>query len=226
MSTAVAEAMTYRISALARGVQGVARAWAVVIPVIVVNAVLQAAIIALGVLPGLSIGFIALAALSYTLLVLSFVVVALALLRAIDGDLRGTSGVRRVLVDAPHRLGPALAWSLALVAAIIIGLALYVVPGLVVIALFPYLLIAVVDRRRHPLAVNFTTMGRRFWRWLLTIAVMGIGCAIIWFLATANGFFIAGPLGSLIAWLAFGVIAAWFTAAWALVYRAVNPATE
>ena len=218
-------AITYRVSALARGLQGVGRAWAVVIPVIVVNAVLQAAIIALGVVPGLSLGFIALSALSYVLLVLSFVVVTLALLRAIDGSLHGATGARAVLAAAPHRLGPALAWSLALVVLVIVGLALYVVPGLVVLALFPYLLIAVVDHRGNPLAVNFTTIGKRFGRWLLTIVIMGIGCAVIWFLSTANGFFIAGPLGSLIAWLAFGLIASWFTAAWALVYRAVNPAT-
>lgn len=220
MSTVV----TYRISALTRAWVCLGRSSAVVIPVIIINSVLQALLLLPGFLPGVNLAFIVAAVLSFLILVASYTVAATAILAAIEGRISGGSGVRAVLADSPARFPAVLGWSLLLLIATIIGLSLYVVPGLIVLAVLPFLLIAVIDQRRNPLAANFATLGKRWGRWLLTIVIMAVLCGVLWLLATVTGFFIGGALGALIAWLVLGVIAAWFTAAWALIYRGVTPA--
>lgn len=213
-------AITYRVSSLGRSLQVAARAWRVVAPTILINAVLQAALVAPGIHPEFTPGFLVSFVISYALLVLAFVVTTAALLAAIDGSAR--VGVRQLLGRSWKRFAPTLLWSIALVAVVTIGLSFYLLPGLIILALFPVLLIAVVDARRNPVMVNFRVIRHRFWRWLLTVAIMGAICGVLWLLATVNAFFIAGPLGALIAWMAFGLIATWFIGAWALIYRSVK----
>jgi hypothetical protein len=121
------------------------------------------------------------------------------------------------------RTWPLLAWSLGLVLVAIAGFALYVVPGFIVLALTPYLLLAVIDGQRNPIAVNFRTIGARWGRWLITVMIMGVICFIMWFLSALDGFFVTGAPGAIIAWLVLGFVSAWFTSAWALIYRSVNP---
>ncbi len=218
MSTVV----TYRISALTRAWVCLGRSSSIVFPVIVINAALQALLLLPGFLPGVNLAFIVAAVLSYLILVACYTVAATAILAAIDGGISGGSGVRAALADSPARFPAVLGWSLLLLLATIIGLSLYVVPGLIVLAVLPFLLIAVIDRRSNPLAANFATLGKRWGRWLLTIVIMAALCGALWLMATVTGFFIGGALGALIAWLVLGVIAAWFTAAWALIYRGVT----
>lgn len=212
-------AITYRWSALARALQVSARAWRVVLPVVAVNALLQAALIAAVLHPELTVGFAILALLSYALIASSYVIVTAALLGVIDG--RGEPRISWVLKGSRSRFLPAALWSLALVLVVTIGLSVYLIPGLVVIGLFPFLLIAVVDGRRNPVVVNFTVIRARVWRWLLTLVLLGVITGVLWLLATVNAFFITGPPGALIAWLGYGLIGTWFTAAWALIYRSV-----
>ena len=90
-------------------------------------------------------------------------------------------------------------------------------------ALTPYLLLAVVDGKWNPLAINFRTLGARWGRWLVTVVLMGVICFVMWFLSALDGFFVTGAPGAIIAWLVLGLVSAWFTCAWALVYRSVNP---
>lgn len=214
-----ANAITYKVSALLCGLIVAARGWRVVVPVTLINALLQAALISPGIHPEISLGFIALALISYAALVFSFVLVVQELLRVIAGNPH--MGLLACIKGAASRFIPVLLWSLACLVLITIGLALYVFPGLVVIALIPFLLMAAVDAQPNPVKVNFKVLKHRFWRWLLTVVIMGIMCGVLWLLATVNAFFIAGPLGALIAWLAYGLIATWFIAAWALIYRSV-----
>jgi hypothetical protein len=121
------------------------------------------------------------------------------------------------------RTWPLLAWSLGLVLVAILGFSLFVVPGFVVLALTPYLLLAVIDGSRNPVAANFRTIGARWGRWLVTVVLMGVICFVMWFLSALDGFFVTGAPGAIIAWLVLGLVSAWFTCAWALVYRSVNP---
>lgn len=208
----------YRWSVLAAGFARMWRAWAIVIPVVIVNAVVQGLLLLPGVLPYLTLPFIVVALLSLAVLVLSFTLVATAMLRATTGHV----GWADVTTGLGRRFLLVLAWAAGLLVVVLIGVSLYVVPGLIVIALTPYLLLAVIDGKRNPIAVNFRTIGARWGRWLITVIVMGILCFVIWFLSVANGFFVTGAPGAIIEWLAIGFIAAWFTCAWSLVYRSVN----
>lgn len=218
MSTAAEHASLYRVSVLATGFARMWRAWRVLLPVVVVNALAQGILLLSGVLPYLTIVFVLTALLSFVILVASFGLIAAAMLQAVEGPVSAGAAIDTLR----DRTWPLLAWSLGLVLVAIAGFAIYVVPGFIVLALTPYLLLAVVDGQRNPIAVNFRTIGARWGRWLITVVIMGAICFIMWFLSALDGFFVTGAPGAIIAWLVLGMVSAWFTCAWALIYRSVN----
>lgn len=219
MSTDTQQASLYRVSVLATGFARMWRAWRVLLPVVVVNAVVQGILLLSGVLPYLTIVFVLTALLSFVILVASFGLIAAAMLQAVEGPVSAGAAIDTLRA----RTWPLLAWSLGLVLVAIAGFALYVVPGFIVLALTPYLLLAVVDGKWNPLAINFRTLGARWGRWLVTVVLMGVVCFVMWFLSALDGFFVTGAPGAIIAWLLLGLVSAWFTCAWALIYRSVNP---
>lgn len=218
MTTDTEAAPLYRVSVLATGFTRMWRAWRVLIPVVIVNALLQGLLLLPGALPYLSVAFVLVALLSFVVLVASFGIVAAAMLQAVEGPVSvvATADTLRA------RALPLLVWSLGLALIVTVGFALYLIPGLALLALTPYLLLAVEDGQRNPLAVNFRTIGARWGRWLVTVAIMGAICFAMWFLSALDGFFVTGAPGAIIAWLVLGLVASWFTCAWALVYRSVN----
>ena len=219
MSTDTQQASLYRVSVLATGFARMWRAWRVLLPVVVVNAVVQGILLLSGVLPYLTIVFVLTALLSFVILVASFGLIAAAMLQAVEGPVSAGAAIDTLRA----RTWPLLAWSLGLVLVAIAGFALYVVPGFIVLALTPYLLLAVVDGKWNPLAINFRTLGARWGRWLVTVVLMEVVCFVMWFLSALDGFFVTGAPGAMIAWLVLGLVSAWFTCAWALIYRSVNP---
>lgn len=218
MSTDTQQASLYRVSVLVTGFARMWRAWRVLLPVVIVNAVVQGILLLSGVLPYLTVVFVLTALLSFVILVASFGLIAAAMLQAVEGPVSAGAAIDTLRA----RTWPLLAWSLGLVIVAIAGFALYVVPGFIVLALTPYLLLAVVDGKRNPLAVNFRTLGARWGRWLVTVVLMGVICFVMWFLSALDGFFVTGAPGAMIAWLLLGLVSAWFTCAWALIYRSVN----
>ena len=221
MSVVTEQAPLYRVSALATGFARMWHAWRVLVPVVIINAVVQGILLLPGVLPYLTIPFVLTALLSFVVLVASFGLVAAAMLQAVQGPV--SAGVAFDALRA--RTWPLLAWSFGLVLLAILGFVLYVVPGFVILALTPYLLLAVIDSRRNPVAVNFRTIAARWGRWLITVVLMGVICFVMWPLSALDGFFVTGAPGAIIAWLVLGLVSAWFTSTWALVYRTVNPRT-
>jgi hypothetical protein len=218
MSATAEQAALYRVSVLATGFARMWRSWRVLLPVVVVNALVQGILLLSGVLPYLTIVFVLTALLSFVILVAAFGLVAAAMLQAVEGPVSAGAAVDTLR----DRTWPLLAWSLGLVLVAIAGFAVYVVPGFIVLALTPYLLLAVIDGQRNPIAVNFRTIGARWGRWLITVVIMGAICFIMWFLSALNGFFVTGAPGAIIAWLVLGLVSAWFTCAWSLIYRSVN----
>lgn len=191
------------------------RAWAIILPVIVVNAVVQALLILPDVTPDLTVGFVLLAIVSLLVLIVSFALVGSAVLQAAVGRV----DVRQVLVQARQRLPMLVVWSLGLLVAVLLGLSLWLLPGFIILAITPYLLLAVLDGRSNPLKVNFSVLGRRVGSWLFTLALIGATALIIWLLAVVTGFFVTGAPGALIGWLGLGFVSSWFTCAWALIYQ-------
>ena len=219
MSTGTQQASLYRVSVLVTGFARMWRAWRVLLPVVIVNSVVQGILLLSGVLPYLTIVFVLTALLSFVILVASFGLIAAAMLQAVEGPVSAGA----VVESLRARTWPLLAWSLGLVLVAIAGFSLYVVPGFIILALTPYLLLAVVDGKRNPLAVNFRTIAARWGRWLVTVVLMGVLCFGLWFLSALDGFFVTGAPGAIIAWLVLGLVSAWFVCAWALIYRSVNP---
>jgi len=209
----------YGVSVLATAAMRMWRGLRIVVPVVVVNAALQAILLMPELLPYVSLPFIVVALLSFVVLALAFGVVAATMLQAVGGP-----------IDAGHtwavlrsRWLPLLAWSFGLVVVVTLGFALYVVPGWVILALTPYLLLAVIDGRPGPLIVNFRTVRARWGRWLVTSLTLAVLCLILWLLTLVVTFFVGGPGGAFIGWIVLGFVAGWFTCAWALIYRSVNP---
>jgi hypothetical protein len=208
----------YKVSALAFGFVRVWRGWSVVIPVVILNALLQALLIWPDPTPGLNALAILLALLSALVFLVAYALVVATALHVPDGPV----GWRQAANVVRQHAGRYTITAVVLGVVIAIGLALYTVPGIIVVALTPFLLIAVLDGQRNPLASNVATIGRRFWRWLVTIVITGLVVLIGWLLAGLFAFFMRGLLASFVVWLVAGLIVAWFTTAWALIYRSAQ----
>jgi len=207
----------YGVSVLATALLRMWRGWRIWIPVVVVNAVIQGLLVLPGVLPYPTVAFMAVGAASFLVLAVSFSIVAATMVQASTGPV----SVREVIATTRTRLWPLLAWSIGLVLVVTLALSLYVLPGLIVLALTPYLLLAVVDDQRGPLGVNFAVLRARWGRWLITVIVVGVVCLVLWLLSALDGFFVTGFGGAIIGWLGLGLVSCWLICAWALVYRSV-----
>jgi hypothetical protein len=205
----------YRISALAFGLARMWRGWVVIVPVVVLNALLQALLILPDPTPGLNASAILIGLLSALFFLGAYALIAGTALKVPDGRVGWSTALG---VVRPNAARYALS-ALALAIVVVIGLALYTVPGLLALALMPFLLLAALDGQRNPIAVNFATIGRRFWRWLVTTAITGLVVVIGWLMAGLFAFFIRGSLASFVVWTVAGLVVAWFTTAWALIYR-------
>ena len=207
----------YRVSVLATALIRMWRGWRIWIPVVVINALVQGLLVLPGVLPYPTAAFLALALISLTVLALSFAIVAATMLQASSGRV----SIGGVLATTRARALPLLAWSIGLVLVVTLALALFVLPGLVLLAITPYLLLAVVDGKRSPLAVNFQVIRARWGRWLITVIAVAVVAVVVWLLSVVTGFFVAGFGGTLIGWLGLGLVSCWLICSWALVYRTV-----
>lgn len=207
----------YRISALASALARMWRGWAVIVPVVVANAALQALLIWPDPTPGANALAIVIAFLSAVVFLAAYSLVGAAALRVADGGVSWSQAVGVVRENGTRYAVSAF----ALTVVVVIGLAVYTVPGLLVIALTPFLLLAALDGKRNPLAANFATIGRRFGRWLLTIVITGLVVVVGWPMTGLFAFFIRGSLASFVVWTVSGLVVAWFTTAWALIYRSV-----
>ena len=206
---------TYRVSSLAAAAVRMWRGWSVIVPVVVVNAILQGLLVwppftyATGWYTVLS------AVVSGLVFLVGYGLVASAGLRVPAGRVGWAQAVG-VLRDHAGRYA---LWAVLLLLVVSAGLAVYTVPGLLVMALTPFLLIAALDGARNPLAVNLRTIGRRSGRWLVTVLITGVGVLLGSVLAGLTAFFWRGGIAALLVWLVGGLLLAWVTVAWALIYR-------
>lgn len=206
---------TYRASSLASAAVRMWRGWSVLVPVVVVNAVLQGLLVwppftyATGWYTVLS------AVVSGLVFLVAYGLVASVALGVPGGRVGWAQAVGALRA---HGSRYALRAVLLLVV-VSAGLAVYTLPGLLVMALTPFLLLAALDGARNPLVVNLRTIGRRFWRWLVTVLITGAGVLLGSVLAGLTAFFWRGGIAALLVWLVGGLLLAWVTVAWALIYR-------
>jgi len=201
-------------------ITGFARIWrapAVLWLTVLVNAVLQALLVLPNPQPGSSPAFIALTTASAVVAIVALAIVTTVALLTADGRVSVRGGLRATWERFP-RLS---LWEVVLLLALLVGTALWVVPGVIVAALTPYLLLAVADGAtgRSALSANVAAIRRHPGRWLVMVAVMALVIAVSWLLAGVSAFFVGGAPSSFLTWLWFGVLAIWFQCSWAAVYR-------
>lgn len=222
MSAADVHRPPYRWSALLAGVRHLWHALPVVGPVIIGNALAQSLLILAN--P------VGLTAFSVLVGIVSFIVLAISIVLCTAALLAVTRGGKARWPDAIATLTSrglaTTGWMLILLIAVIVGIALCVIPGLIVIAVVPFVLVAVVDGVRNPLKANFAALGRRWLRWLVTTVIIGVLAWLLWLLSFANAFFVTGAPAALIAWIGYGALAAWFLSAWVAIWVSATVAPD
>jgi hypothetical protein len=211
----MSDTRTYRVSALASGFVRMWRGWRIIVPVVAVNAVIQGLLVWPPLTYATTWWAIVSAVLSGLVFAACFGLVASTALHVADGPVswaRAIDTLRSNLISYG-------VWTVAWLVALSVGLALDTFPGLLVAALTPFLLLAALDGHRNALGRNLRTIGRRFWRWLLTVAIIGLVLFVGDVSAGLFTFFIRNPLAALVVWLVAGLVISWFTTAWALIYR-------
>jgi len=206
---------TYRVSALASAAVRMWRAWSVVLPVVVVNAAAQGALVypEINLEPSVPLALALVA--SAVLFVFAYGLLASAALHTPDGHV----GWRMAWAGLRARLLPFLLWSLGLLIAVSVGLAVHLLVAVLIVGLTAFVLFAVLEGRSNPLWVNLRTIGRRIWRWLATGVVVVLLVTLGVALMGVTQFFLRGWLGATVTWLVAGLLIAWLITARALLYR-------
>lgn len=218
MTTDVAPpaAAGYRFSALLKALAVMWRTAGPALALIAINTIVQAFLTWLDTQSALSFGFFVVVVLSGVSVMALYAVLTSCAIGAVDRD--GTSVIGRVRANT----GRFVLW--ALVQWLLVLIVTLIQPALVLVvaALTPFLPIAAMDGQRNALAVNFRTLGRKFWRWLVTSAILLIAGLVYFLLSAVNVFFIKGTPAAVFFWLVIGLVSWWTLTAWALVYRAAR----
>ncbi len=194
---------------------GFARMWRGFLPffvVTVVNAVVQASLLSL---PALWLAW----GVSAAVLLVAFALMAHIADRSVMqrsglGDLRGA------------RLAHFATWVIGWIVVITVGLAFYFWPGIVLLALTPFVPVAAAAGAANPLRANFAAIRSRPIRYALTVLVSLLVILVVWLLAGLNAFFIRGWIASFTSWLIVGFVAAWLLTAWSALFRSAGPASD
>ncbi len=212
----------YRVSSLAFAFVRMWRGWRVVVPVIVLNALIQALLIWPPFTYGSGAWTMLSAVVSAIVLAAGFAAITASSLRVADGQVHWSEIAPAIRENAIRYLIWILAWGIA----VAIGLALFVIPGIVIIALTPFLAMAVLDGRANPPRANFEVIRARPGRWLITIVIVLLLGVICWGIAGFTVFFVRGPIATLLIWLVGGWLVTWFVTAFGLVYRGAPTRTQ
>lgn len=196
-----------------------AAAWRMAIPVVLLNAVIQALLLVVDPSPPLTWWIWPLAFVSFAAIVVTLAVILAALLLGARGECswRATASLVR------SRLLPMILFTAGLVIATVIGLALWVLPGLIVLALTPYLLIAVMAGSAHPIRSNLRAIRARWGRWILMLLVTGTVAGALWGGSALVAFFVPGTVGTFLTWLAIGLVGTALVQMWCRAWRSTDP---
>ncbi len=206
----------YRFSVLVTAVGRFFRGFVPFVVVILVNAVIQTALIAaFDPEPGWSAVFILTLIVSFVVLAGSFYLLNLTALGVATGKVSLTSIVPRGV----EQWGRFVLWSVVMYLLVLVGLIVNTTLALVVLLIFPFVTLAAADDKKNPLAINFRVIGGRPIRYIITAIILGVILVLSNVFTSVNGFFIGGWQAALITWLYWGVFASWTLAALALIYR-------
>lgn len=199
------------------------RAFVVFLLLMVVNAVVQPLLTLPGVVPSLtSPTFLLLALVSAAVLLLTTGLSISAALQVPEGKVSLAAAWRQL---APN-LGNFALWTVLWGLAIIIGLALWVIPAAIVIILTPFVPYAAAGGQRNALKANFQAIGARKGRFVVTLIVSAVLFFLLHLVVSLLNFLITNAIGFAIAWIVIGLFVPWVQVAWALLYRSTPIGAE
>lgn len=221
-TSAKTKPLHYRYSVLITAIGRFFRGFIPFAAVIVFNAIVQMVLIWIfDPLPGWNAPFIITTVISFVVLLWAFHALNVTALAVATG--KTSLGV--VAKSGKNWLAFSL-WSVAVYVLVLIGMIVNVWLPLVVLAILPFVPMAAADGKRNPIVTNFKVIGERWLRYVITAIILGALLVFSTLMSAVNGFFIGGNLGSVIVWLFWGVTAAWYLNALALIYRSTNTGAD
>jgi hypothetical protein len=212
----------YRYSVLITAIGRFFRGFIPFAAVIVFNAIVQMVLIWIfDPLPGWNAPFIITTVISFVVLLWAFHALNVTALAVATGK----TDVSTVAKSGKNWLTFSL-WSVAVYFLVLLGMIVNSWLPLVVLAILPFVPMAAADGKRNPIVTNFKVIGERWLRYVITAIILGALLVFSTLMSAVNGFFIGGNLGSVIVWLFWGVTAAWYLNALALIYRSTNTGAE
>ena len=103
--------------------------------------------------------------------------------------------------------------------ATIAGLLVWIIPGLIVAALFPFVGIAIADGSRHPFSANFQAIRARFGAFVAALAATFIVLVLMYLASVVLVIFLPTAVAALLTWLYVGLIGVWLIRSWVRLYR-------
>lgn len=204
----------YRWSCLGRGLMCMWQSSKVALVVVVVNAVVQALLIAPTV--GTSVGLLyeAFSLLcSAVVLLVSALVLQSAVVESLIGDSTWRSSLRRSRSCALRYV----ICSVAVALLVVLGLLYYTWPGLLIAALLPYVMLSAVCGAANPFKANFSFIAARPQRWVITMFAIGVIALVAWILMALVWFFIPTAVGAFLLGIGGGLLCWWWSTSLALV---------
>lgn len=184
--------------------------WKVTIPVVVLNALIQPLLLIADPTPALTWAIWPLAVISLLVLVASVILIVAAISLQSTGEFTWAD----LLARLKSRIIPMLAYTIGWLLLLLLAFSLWILPGLVVLAMTPYLLIAVVEGSGNPIRSNFRAIRTGIPRWILLLVASAILIGLSWVGSALLAFFFPQLLGGLLTWLIFGFIGAFVVKLW------------
>lgn len=199
-------------------VSGTRNVWRFAIPTVVANAAVQAVLLWGDPTPSLTwwIWPLALASFASIVVTLTIIIAALQFSRPENYSWRSLMNV----IGA--RILPMIAYTAFMLAVIILGFALWILPGLIAIAATPYLLFAVMDAVPNPLRSNFRAIRAKWSQWFALLVISGIAVGATWGGSALLAFFVPDSIGVAITWLIYGFIGTVLLQLWSRAWQRVK----
>lgn len=221
-TTADAKPLHYRYSVLITAIGRFFRGFVPFAVVIAFNALVQMVLIWIfDPLPGWNAPFIIATVISFVVLLWAFHALNVTALAVATGK----TSLIAVAKSGKNWLAFSL-WTVAMYVLVLIAMFVSTWLALAVLAILAFVPMAAADGKRNPIVTNFKVIGERWLRYVITAVILGALLVFSTLMSGINGFFIGGNLGSIIVWLFWGITAAWYLNALALIYRSTNTGAE
>jgi hypothetical protein len=178
------------------------RTWPIAITVVLSNALVQALLTISNPTPSATWWIWPLWVVSFLAITFTAAVFVAALSLAAQGQCHW----RTVLTQVRSRALPWLGYASALSAIALIGFVFWIIPGIIVLALTPYLPFAVMGEHPNPVRSNFRAIRAGWGRWIGLCVVSIFIVAAIWLGSSLASFFVPGVVGGFLIWLAIGFV--------------------